>query len=115
VAQPILVITLFEIFASMCATGLLAVLRGNCSSLGDFQQVLQLERFDARGVECLAFVRDLDIGDTLTQIHQLSDTLLHIFTGAEYTEVVLHAVLQLFAQRGDVLTSGTLVETGKTA
>src|SRR5690606_2555778 len=71
------------------------------------------ERFDTSGIERLALVGDLHAGDALTQIGQLGDTLLHVFTSTEHTEIVLHAALQLFAQRGDVFASGTLVEAGK--
>ena len=113
-AQPVLVVAILEVFAGMGATGLGTGIGGDGSGLGHFQQVLQLQRFDARGVEGLALVGDLDVGDTLTQISQLSDTFLHVLAGAEHTEVVLHAALQLFAQGGDVFAIGTRVQAIQT-
>src|SRR5690606_22261073 len=111
VAQPILVVALFEVFTSVSTTGLGPGIGCDCSRFGHFQQVLQLKRFDARSIEGLALVIDLDVGDTLAQVRQLSNTLLHVFAGTEYTEVVLHAVLQLFTQRSHVFTGAALVDT----
>ena len=71
-----------------------------------FQQVVQLQRFDARSVKRLALVFKVCVCDTLTQVSQLGHTFRHQITLAEYTEVVLHHALQLFAQSGHRLTTG---------
>src|SRR5690606_22032931 len=44
---------------------------------------------------------------------ELLDALLHVFASTEYTEVVLHAVLQFLAQRGDFFTGGAGVDAGQ--
>lgn len=75
-AQPVLVVALLEVFTGVGATGLLAVLGRDRGGLGHLEEVLQFQRFDARGVECLALVVDLDVGDTLAQVGQLGDALL---------------------------------------
>src|SRR5690606_34808193 len=110
VAQPVFVVTVFEVFTGVSATGLFTGFGRDGGSFGDFQQVLQLQRFDTRGVEGLGLVVDLDVGDTVTQTGQLLDTLQHVFASTEYTEVVLHAALQLALQGGNVFARGALVE-----
>ncbi|RMR95123.1 hypothetical protein ALP76_05479 [Pseudomonas savastanoi pv. glycinea] len=112
VAQPVLVIAIFKVFTGVSAAGLFTMLCGDRRGFGNFQQVLQFKRFDTGGIECLALVVDLDVGDTHAQVSQLSNTLLHVFAGAEHTEVVLHAALQLFTQRGDVFAGSALVQAG---
>ena len=97
-AQPVFIITLFEILAGMCATRFLAIFRSDGSCFSHFEQVLQFQRFNTRGIESLAFVRNLNVSDALAQISKLSNTLLHVLARTEYTEIVLHAALQLFTQ-----------------
>src|SRR5690606_21254325 len=101
-AQPAFVSAVFVVFTGVSSAGRFADLCSDGGGFSNFQQVLQFQRFDTRSVERLALVVDLDVGDTATQISQLSDAHLHVFTGTEYTEVVLHAALQLFTQSGDV-------------
>ncbi|KPW45901.1 hypothetical protein ALO88_05615 [Pseudomonas syringae pv. antirrhini] len=112
-AQPVLVIAIFEVFTGVSAAGLFTMLCGDRRGFGNFQQVLQFKRFDTGSVESLALVVDLDVGDTNAQVSQLGNTLLHVFAGTEHTEIVLHAALQLFTQRGHVFAGGALVQAGK--
>src|SRR5690606_38162056 len=114
VAQPVLIVALFEVFASMRTTGLFASLGCDSGRFGNFEQVLQFQRLDTGGDEGLTLVRDLDLGDTLAEIGQLGDTFLHVFAGTEYTEVVLHALLQLALERSHVFTSAALVDASQT-
>ena len=45
-----------------------AAFRGDGSRFRHFQQVIQLQRFNARGVEWLALVIQVRVGNPLTQI-----------------------------------------------
>ncbi len=113
-AQPVFVITVFEVFTGVSAARLFTYFGRDGGSFSHFQQVLQFQRFDTCSVERLRLVVDLHVGDTLAQIGQLSDALLHVFAGTEYTEVVLHAALQLATQGGNVFTVGTVIQRVQT-
>src|SRR5690606_3921686 len=67
-------------------------------------------RLDARRIEGIAVVVELDVLDTFTQALQLADAFAHVVTGAEHTEVVLHDGLQLLAQRRHALAGLRLVQ-----
>ncbi|MNB66243.1 hypothetical protein D3C75_127140 [compost metagenome] len=109
-AQPVFVITIFKVFTGVSTAGLFTYFGRDGGSFSHFQQVLQFQRFDTCSVERLRLIVDLHVGDTLAQIGQLSDTLLHVFASTEYTEVVLHAALQLATQGSDVFAVSTVVQ-----
>src|SRR5699024_3538738 len=92
-AEPVFIITTFVVFTSMRTARLFTCLCSNCSCLCNFKHILQFKSFDTCCVKGTAFVDNLNIFDTLTHLLELNNTFLHELTGAEYTEVILHAVL----------------------
>src|SRR5690606_16347808 len=100
VTQPVLVVTIREVVTAVGTTAFGAAFGGNGSGFRHLQRVVQLERFDARGVERLALVFQMTLGDTLAQLGNLLHAVDHQVALAEDTEGILHGALQAVAQLG---------------
>src|ERR1700674_4040437 len=92
--QPVHVVALMKICPVMGATAFLSRLRGNQSGFGDLDQVVPLQRLDARGGEYPALVLDLGALDPLANFRDLPHSLRKHFRKAEYSRMGLQILTQ---------------------
>ncbi len=108
-AQPVLVVAHLEVFPGVRAPALRARVGRDGGGFRHLQKVVQLEGFKPRGVEDLALVTQMGLGNPVPQLRDLLDALLHVRTGAEHAEAVLHRRLQLLLQIDHGLARATVV------
>src|SRR3990167_6839142 len=81
--------------------------------LGDFHQVVDFERFDARGVEHLGLVLERDVGHALAQRVDLGHAFVHHGLGAEHAGMHLHGRAHVVGHVLGVFAAGGIVQTGQ--
>src|SRR6267378_3562908 len=103
VLEPVRVVARLMIGAVVRATGLLSRLGGDHRGARRLDQVVELERFDPRGIEHAALVLDLGaagaVGDFPDFLHALGE---HV-RKTEYAAMRLHGAANLHADLGDRL------------
>ena len=67
------------------------------------EQILKFKRFDSGRIESLALVFEVHVSNSFAHPFELINPFLHELTLTEYTEVILHCVLQFCSQTGDAL------------
>ena len=100
VLQPVGIVTAIRIcrrirciVTNVRTARFLAVLCGNHGGLGDFNEVLKFQCFDAGHVKDLGLVLGRHILNALGDFQNLFNTLLHVFAKTEHARMALHDTL----------------------